>query len=78
MGNIPGSDVAKGETLSAYIGSGPPKDTGNIFIKSFTKMSNITLINAGMCLQDFIVTCFWFTNNLKNVCLTNHALPIST
>lgn len=28
VGNIPGNDVAKGETLSAYIGSGPPKDTG--------------------------------------------------
>lgn len=28
VGNIPGSDVEKGETLSAYVGSGPPKDTG--------------------------------------------------
>ncbi|KAF2886035.1 hypothetical protein ILUMI_20138 [Ignelater luminosus] len=26
--NIPGNDVAKGETLSEYIGSGPPKNTG--------------------------------------------------
>lgn len=25
VGNIPGADVAKGETLSAYIGSGPPE-----------------------------------------------------
>ena len=28
VGNIPGCDVSKGEVLSAYIGSGPPKDTG--------------------------------------------------
>lgn len=28
VGNIPGNDVAKGEVLSAYIGSGPPKGTG--------------------------------------------------
>lgn len=28
VGNIPGADVSKGETLSAYIGSGPPPDTG--------------------------------------------------
>ncbi|KAK7571218.1 hypothetical protein V9T40_014822 [Parthenolecanium corni] len=28
VGNIPGSDVAKGETLSEYVGSGPPPDTG--------------------------------------------------
>uniref|UniRef100_A0A646QDK5 PBP1 n=1 Tax=Hemiscolopendra marginata TaxID=943146 RepID=A0A646QDK5_9MYRI len=26
--NIPGTDVSKGETLSEYIGSGPPKGTG--------------------------------------------------
>lgn len=26
--NIPSTDVSKGEELSAYIGSGPPKDTG--------------------------------------------------
>lgn len=28
VGNIPGSDVDAGEVLSAYIGSGPPPDTG--------------------------------------------------
>lgn len=28
VGNIPGSDVAKGDTLSEYIGSGPPEKTG--------------------------------------------------
>jgi phosphatidylethanolamine-binding protein len=28
VGNIPGANVAKGETLSAYIGSGPPQGTG--------------------------------------------------
>ncbi|EDV99116.1 GH13213 [Drosophila grimshawi] len=28
VGNIPGSDVAKGEVLSAYVGSGPPPETG--------------------------------------------------
>lgn len=28
VGNIPGNDIAKGETLSAYVGSGPPKGTG--------------------------------------------------
>ncbi|XP_001355892.2 phosphatidylethanolamine-binding protein 1 [Drosophila pseudoobscura] len=28
VGNIPGGDIAKGEVLSAYVGSGPPPDTG--------------------------------------------------
>lgn len=28
VGNIPGADVAKGETLSEYVGSGPPEGTG--------------------------------------------------
>ncbi|KAK1122563.1 Phosphatidylethanolamine-binding protein 1 [Melipona bicolor] len=28
IGNIPGSDVSKGEVLSEYVGSGPPKGTG--------------------------------------------------
>nr|XP_003705916.2 PREDICTED: 54S ribosomal protein L35, mitochondrial-like isoform X2 [Megachile rotundata] len=28
VGNIPGSDVSKGEVLSDYIGSGPPQGTG--------------------------------------------------
>ncbi|XP_012226993.1 protein D2 isoform X3 [Linepithema humile] len=28
VGNIPGTDVSKGEVLSAYIGSGPPEKTG--------------------------------------------------
>ncbi|XP_046964377.1 protein D3-like [Vanessa cardui] len=28
VGNIPGNDVASGETLSQYVGSGPPKGTG--------------------------------------------------
>ncbi|XP_017108838.2 protein D3 [Drosophila bipectinata] len=28
VGNIPGCDVSKGEVLSAYVGSGPPPDTG--------------------------------------------------
>ena len=28
VGNIPGNDVSKGEILSEYIGSGPPKGTG--------------------------------------------------
>lgn len=27
MGNIPGSDVSKGDVLSDYIGSGPPQGT---------------------------------------------------
>lgn len=29
VSNIPGNDVAKGDTLAEYIGSGPPKDTGS-------------------------------------------------
>lgn len=29
VGNIPGKDISKGETLSEYIGSGPPLGTGN-------------------------------------------------
>lgn len=28
VGNIPGGDVSKGEVLSEYVGSGPPKGTG--------------------------------------------------
>ncbi|XP_034475338.1 protein D3 [Drosophila innubila] len=28
VGNIPGNEVTKGEVLSAYVGSGPPPDTG--------------------------------------------------
>ncbi|XP_021929653.1 protein D2-like isoform X2 [Zootermopsis nevadensis] len=28
VGNIPGNDVSQGETLSEYVGSGPPKGTG--------------------------------------------------
>lgn len=28
VGNIPGNDVTKGEVLSAYVGSGPPPETG--------------------------------------------------
>ncbi|XP_035740696.1 protein D2-like isoform X1 [Vespa mandarinia] len=28
VGNIPGNDIKKGETLSEYIGSGPPEGTG--------------------------------------------------
>ena len=29
VGNIPENKVNDGETLTAYVGSGPPKDTGN-------------------------------------------------
>ena len=28
VGNIPGTDISKGEVLSAYVGSGPPEGTG--------------------------------------------------
>lgn len=28
VGNVPGSDLAKGDSLTQYVGSGPPKDTG--------------------------------------------------
>lgn len=28
VANVPGNDVSKGETLSEYIGSGPPEGTG--------------------------------------------------
>lgn len=28
VGNVPGNDISKGETLSAYVGSGPPEGTG--------------------------------------------------
>jgi len=28
VGNIPGNDIAKGDTLSEYVGSGPPQGTG--------------------------------------------------
>lgn len=34
VGNIPGNDISKGETLSAYVGSGPPPDTGTITINN--------------------------------------------
>lgn len=28
VGNIPGSDLSKGQVLTEYVGAGPPKDTG--------------------------------------------------
>ena len=28
--NVPGTDVAKGDTLAAYVGSGPGKDSGEM------------------------------------------------
>lgn len=28
VANIPGADISKGEVLSEYVGSGPPKGTG--------------------------------------------------
>jgi hypothetical protein len=28
--NIPGSDVANGETLSEYVGAGPPQGSGSL------------------------------------------------
>lgn len=28
VGNVPGGDISKGETLSEYVGSGPPEGTG--------------------------------------------------
>lgn len=28
VGNVPGTDISKGEVLSDYIGAGPPKGTG--------------------------------------------------
>jgi len=28
VGNIPGDDIAKGDTLTEYVGAGPPKGTG--------------------------------------------------
>lgn len=33
VANIPGNDVSKGETLSEYVGSGPPQGTGNFSFK---------------------------------------------
>jgi hypothetical protein len=30
VGNIPGDKVDQGDTLTEYVGSGPPKDTGKI------------------------------------------------
>lgn len=31
VGNIPGGDVSKGETLTEYVGSTTPQKTGNTF-----------------------------------------------
>ncbi|KAK3933412.1 Phosphatidylethanolamine-binding protein-like protein [Frankliniella fusca] len=28
VGNVPGNDISKGDTLAAYVGSGPPKNSG--------------------------------------------------
>lgn len=44
--NVPGSDVAAGETLSEYVGSGPPKGTGMCFylIVFFTGLSQACFI----------------------------------
>lgn len=30
VGNIPGDKLDQGETLTEYVGSGPPKDTGKV------------------------------------------------
>lgn len=46
VGNIPGTDVNSGETLSAYVGSGPPKGTGDthvLFMMSFTVFFSFNL-----------------------------------
>jgi len=32
VGNIPGGNVGLGETLSGYVGSGPPPKTGTLII----------------------------------------------
>ena len=32
VGNIPGDKINEGEVLSEYVGSGPPKGTGNDLI----------------------------------------------
>lgn len=47
--NIPGDDISKGDTLSEYIGAGPPKDTGLhryvLLVKELTtKTKNIATI----------------------------------
>jgi len=41
VGNIPGENVNLGETLSGYVGSGPPPKTGII-------MNNISLFYIGL------------------------------
>jgi len=48
VGNIPGNDIAKGETLSEYVGSGPPPETGK------TKKYIFKL------LYDIMIILFWF------------------
>jgi len=31
VGNVPETKISEGETLSEYVGSGPPEGTGTIF-----------------------------------------------
>jgi len=49
VGNIPGKDITNGETLSEYVGSGPPPETGEI--KKKINVFNLLYI---------LIIKFWF------------------
>ena len=45
--NIPGADLAKGEEWWAYVGAGPPKDTGlhrYIFLSQYSETPRKTIL----------------------------------
>ena len=52
VGNIPGNKVSEGDTLSEYVGSGPPKGTGTYEVCRYYEplsvfMCMVTLANFG-------------------------------
>jgi len=46
--NIPGTDISKGQVLSEYVGSGPPKGTG-----SYRQIVTVNLIDCMCGLRSF-------------------------
>lgn len=45
VGNIPGNKVSEGDTLSEYVGSGPPKGTGMFEVCCHYEPLSVWIIN---------------------------------
>lgn len=46
VGNIPGDKVDQGETLTEYVGSGPPKDSGKIQVCHVQKVAHVSHVTV--------------------------------